>query len=244
MFDELNPETHQYEQVEAPKQEKAQEAPQESQKEKSHRILRERMEAAERRNAELERMVQMNMSQNQQSTKMQVVEDEDDDLGINDDAYVEARQFKKALSKQKKELKETKKQIEEYRAVNAAAQAEIRLKSQFTDFDSIVSKENLDKLASQKPVLYRSIMASQDIYDRGYTAYEMIKAAGIIDDTYADTDRKIEENKMRPRSAANASPQAGETPLARVGDYDRRTLTEARKEELRRQVYEAKKNKR
>jgi hypothetical protein len=224
--------------VEQPSQEQQKQEQQESQKDLNFRIVRERMESAEQRAAELERILQANMAQNNRSTKMEVVEEDDVDLG--DDSYVEGKHLKKYVKTIKNELKTTKKQLEE---INKKAQedfAEMKLKAQFTDFDSVVTKDNLAKLAAVKPVLYRSILASSDLYDRGYTAYELIKSAGIASDDYSAQERKLEENSKKPRSAANASPQTAETPLAKVGDYDRRILTEERKEQLRRQVEEAK----
>ncbi len=214
---------------------------QDSQKEVNMRILRERAESAEKRTLELERMMQMNMSQ-QQQTKMQIV-DEDDDFDVSDDTYIEGKHLKKYVKSLKQELKNTKRQFEEFNQQNAMTQAEIRLKNQFNDFESVVTKENLEKLASHKPSLYRTILANTDIYDKGYTAYELIKNSGIIADQYNDLDKKVEENRMKPRSAANAAPQSGDTPLARVGDYDRRVLSEERKDQLRRQVEEAKRYK-
>jgi len=215
---------------------------QESQKETSMRILRERAEAAERRAQELERMVQMNMSQQSQQ-KMHVVDNDDDDFDMSDDTYVEGKHLKKYVKNLKQELKNTKKQFEEYNQQNAMHQAEMRLKNQFNDFESVVSKENLEKLQQQKPVLYRTILANSDIYDKGYAAYEFIKSSGILSDQYQELDRKVEENKFKPRSAASAAPQSGDTPLTRVGDYDRRILSEERKDQLRRQVEEAKRYK-
>jgi hypothetical protein len=214
---------------------------QDSQKEVNMRILRERAEAAERRALELERMVQMNMSQ-QQSNKIQI-DDSDDDFDVSDDTYIEGKHLKKYVKNLKQELRNTKKQFEEYNQQNAVSNAEMRLKSQFNDFDSVVTKENLDKLASQKPSLYRSILANPDLYDKGYTAYEFIKNSDILSGQYQEIDRKVEENRSKPRSAANVAPQSSDTPLARVGDYDRRILTEERKDQLRRQVEEAKRYK-
>ena len=214
---------------------------QESQKENNMRILRERAEAAERRSLELERMVQMNMSQ-QQGQKIQI-DDSDDDFDLSDDTYIEGKHLKKYVKNLKQELRNTKKQFEEYNQQNAVSNAEMRLKSQFKDFDSVVTKENLDKLASQKPSLYRSILSNPDLYDKGYTAYEFIKNSDILSGQYQEIDRKVEENRSKPRSAANVAPQSGDTPLARVGDYDRRILTEERKDQLRRQVEEAKRYK-
>ena len=242
MSDELN---HAAEHMYPTEQEQATEKPQQntthesSQKEANMRILRERAEAAERRSLELERMVQMNMSQ-QQTSKIQI--DEDDDFDLSDDTYIEGKHLKKYVKSLKQELKNTKKQFEEYNQQNAMTNAEIRLKNQFSDFDSVVTKENLEKLNHQKPALSRTIYANTDIYDRGYTAYELIKNSGILSDQYHDIDRKVEDNRSKPRSAANASPQSGDTPLTRVGDYDRRFLTEDRKDQLRRQVEEAKRN--
>ncbi len=247
MFDQLNDVSNamvehtfsQEEQIVEKQQDNIQ--PQESQKETSMRILRERAEAAERRALELERAMQMNMSQ-QQSTKMQIV-DEDDDFDLSDDTYIEGKHLKKYVKNLKQELKNTKRQFEEYNQQQAMAQAEMRLKHQFSDFDAVVSRENLSRLQEQKPALYRTILANADIYDKGYTAYELIKNSGILTDQYQELDRKVEENRSRPRSAANASPQSSDTPLARVGDYDRRILTEDRKEQLRKQVEEAKRYK-
>lgn len=240
-LNELNEHTYPQEQESVIEQQQAQPT-QESPKETSMRILRERAEAAERRALELERMVQMNMSQQQQSTKMQLM-DEDDDFDLSDDTYIEGKHLKKYVKGLKQELKNTKKQFEEYHQQQSVTQAEIRLKSQFSDFDAIVSKENLEKLQMQKPALYRTILANNDIYDKGYAAYEIIKASGLVHDTYHELDRKVEENRSKPRSAANVSPQSGDTPLTRVGDYDRRILSEDRKDQLRRQVEEAKRYK-
>lgn len=243
MSDQLNEAAEHLYPAQEPVAEKQQEAvqpQQESPKESSMRILRERAESAERRAQELERMVQMNMSQ-QSNQKMQIAEE--DDFDLSDDTYIEGKHLKKYVKSLKQELKNTKKQFEEYNQQQALTQAEMRLKNQFNDFDAIVSKENLEKLQQQKPVLYRTILANTDIYDKGYAAYELIKSSGILSDQYQELDRKVEENRSKPRSAANASPQSGDTPLTRMGDYDRRILTEERKEQLRKQVEEAKRYK-
>jgi len=207
-------------------------------KEKSIKDLRERAETAERRNKELEHYLVNSQPKDQPTQK----DEEDYDFDIKDDDFIEGKHLKKYVKNLKKELNSTKKQIAEFNQSNAVATAEVRLKSQFNDFDSIVTKENLDKLAASKPSLYRSIISNQDIYDRGYTAYEMIKHSGIISHDYEIEDNRLAANKTKPRSSATAAPQSSDTPLARAGDYDRRVLTEERKEQLLRQVEEAKRN--
>jgi hypothetical protein len=217
-----------------------QESPkQESSKEINARILRERAEAAERRAAELEYQIKL---QQQQQAPRQVVEEEDDGFDISDDAYVEGHQVKKYLKKLNQKVTQAARRFEEETQRNAMNYAESSLRNQFNDFEQVVTKENLEKLSRTKAPLFRSIMSNQDIYDRGYSAYEAIKNLGILDNSYEQVDRKLEENRQRPRSAASAPAQTAETPLSRVGDYDRRVLTEERKAQIRRQVEEAKRN--
>lgn len=246
MFDELNPAAdHLYPQEENPKPISEPilqvSTTSESQKESNMRILRERAEAAERRAQDLERLVQSNLSHSEQKTKIQLI-DEDDDIDISDDSYVEGKQIKKYIKSLKRQIKTTEEKFEKYNQQASVTQAELLLKSQFADFDSVVSKENLDRLALSKPALHRTIFANPDIYDRGYAAYELIKSSGVIPTGYESIDKKLEENKSKPRSVATASPQTSDTPLARIGDYDRRILTEERKAQLRRQVEESKRN--
>lgn len=203
-------------------------------KEYNLRIMRERMESIEKENQEYKRILQQ---------QQQPVE-EDEDLNIDDDSFIEAKQYKKHIKNIQKDLKETKKLLEENSKKNAMANAQVLLKSQFNDFDTVVSEENLKKLSDTQPVLYRTLLASSDIYDRGYSAYAMIKNSNILksNSQYSDQDKRLEENKAKPRAIGNASPQSGDTPLSKVGDYDRRILTEERKDQLRKQVEEAKRN--
>ena len=238
MADELGmPEQFEQTPVTVEEQKQPEQAQEQTQKEQNWRLMRDRMEAAERRAQELERIMQMNMNQ-QQTTKLQVV-DEDDDFDISDDTYIEGKHLKKYVKTLKKELKETKQQFQKYSQESAVSNAEMRLKTQFPDFDKVVSSANIEKLKHEKPALFRSIMANPDIYDQGYTAYEMIKNSVQVD-PYASEEKRLEENRVKPRSSATAAPQANESALARVGDYDRRILTEARKNELLKQVHDAK----
>ena len=230
MFDELNTGVEQQEQV-TQEQPVAEQQAEQSKRDRNTQNLRERAEAAERRAADLERMVQANMSQ-QQAPKVEV---EEDDFDISDDTYIEGKHLKKYVKSLRQELKNNKKQFEQYNQQSELTNAEIRLKSQFNDFENIVNEENLKRLEYEKPSLYRTILSSNNLYDKGYAAYELIKHSGIVNNKYEDVDKKIEDNKSKPRSASNASPQQGQTPLGQVGDYDRRVLTEDRKKEILKQ---------
>jgi hypothetical protein len=205
-------------------------------KEDNIQILRRRAEEAERRNQEFERYIQ-SMQQPQQQQKQ--AEPDEDDLGIEDDTYVEGKQLKKQIKYLKNEIRQTKKQFEEMNQASTQSSAELRLKSRYTDFDTVVNTDNIRKLAEEKPALYRSIMANPDLYDKGESAYELIKNV-LKPDQYVEEDRRIEENAKKPRSSAVAAPQASDSPLARFGDYDRIVLTEERRNEVIKRLNQAK----
>lgn len=234
----------QYNVQEQPQQEAApaqieQQSQQQSDKELNLRYFRERAEMAEKRAQELENIVRQNMNPHAPTTKIQV---EDDAIDIQDDTYIEGKHLKKYVNSLRRELQETKKQQQEFMQQNELSNAERQLKAQFADFDNIVSPENLRKLAQQKPALYRSIVANPDVYDKGYAAYEILKSTGIGFNEYENQDRKIADNKNKPKSATSHSSgaQVADTPLTHISNYDRRVLTEERKEQLRRQVELAK----
>lgn len=205
-----------------------------SSKDQNMRNLRERAEAAERRAQELEYYLKQNMNQNKPSVKIEV---EDDDIDVSDDSYIEGHQFKKYVRSLKNEFKKTTQHLQEMTQRSALEQAEIKLRSEFPDIQQVVNEENLNKLSKLKPSVYRSIMANHDLYDRGSAAYEFIKNSGIAQE-YTPIDRKLEENRAKPRAAANVGSQHADTPLSRIGDYDRRILSNEQKDNLMRQVRE------
>ncbi len=215
--------------VEAPK-----EVPEkETDREKNFRVLRERSEQAERRAAEMERQIQA-LQQAQKAAPQ-----EDDEMHFDDEGYVEGKQLKKYVKTLKTEMKQMRQQLQESQQQTHQSSAEMRLKSRYSDFDSVVTPDNIQKLATLKPSLYRSLMSNTDLYDKGETAYDSIKAF-VATERYEAEDRRLEENAKKPRSSAVAPSQSADSPLARVGDYDRRILTEERKEQLRQQVAQAK----
>lgn len=193
------------------------EQPKESSKEKENnlRLLRERAERAERRALELE-----NQSRAKQDS-------------LDDESFIEGKHFKALQS----DFNQVKQALEEERQ----QRIEQTLLSRYSDIKQVVTNENLAKLAEQYPEDYKVLVSNTDLYARGSAAYNMIKNYGIIN-KYAAEDKKITENLKKPVSGAALDGQTADNPLTRVGDYDRRVLTEDRKAQLRRQVEEAKRN--
>lgn len=190
-----------------------------SDKENNIRLMRERAEQAERRAMELERAMW-------NSQKPKEVEQSD----YEDETLIEGKHLKKydqTVKSMKAELEETKKQLANFNTTSA----ELQLRAKFSDFDSIVNDDNIERLSREKPALYRSILANPDLRDKGETAYEAIKTF-LKPVNYEQADRKLAENSRKPKPVATVSPQASNSPLSRTGDYERRELSEARKNEL------------
>jgi hypothetical protein len=109
--------------------------------------------------------------------------------------------------------------------------AEDQLKYQFKDFNSVLSEENVKRFAAERPMEFKAITSHPDHYGRGLGAYNAIKNSGMLNNMPSEPSR-IQQNMSKPKAASTVSPSSGETPLTRVGDYDRRYLTEERKQQL------------
>lgn len=209
----------------------------ETPKEQNIRLLRERAERAEREVAEYKKnMEQMKERKVEYEQPKVVHQSDDDEFNIDDDSYVEAKYVKQL----RKEVKETRKQLQEMNQMSQISHAEMRLKSEFPDIMDVVTPSNIQDLKAVRPDIYENLMYNPDMYKRGKLMREAIKD-NVMSDKYESQDKRIEDNKTKPRSSATVPTQQSETPLTRVGDYDRRVLTEARKEQLRIQVAESKK---
>ena len=211
----------------------------ETPKEQNIRLLRERAERAEREVAEYKKNLEQMKERKVEYEQPKVVpQGDDDDFNIDDDSYIEAKYVKQL----RKEVRETRKQIQEMNQMSQVSNAEMRLKSEFPDIMDVVTPSNIQDLKAVRPDIFENLMYNPDMYKRGKLMREMIKDH-VLSDKYEAQDKRIEDNRTKPRSSATVPTQQSETPLTRVGDYDRRVLTEARKEQLRLQVAESKKYK-
>jgi hypothetical protein len=190
-----------------------------SQKELNFRALRERAEKAERKLADIEAA----------KAPQYAAPQDEDDFGIDDDSLLEGKHLKKYAQSIKKDLKATKDQLAQLNNMNA----ETRLRAKHPDLDEYVTPENIERLAQEKPSFYRSLMANPDLFDKGDAICDAIKTFIAKPKDYKDQDKKIADNKLKPRSSSVAGPAANETSLARFGEYDRRILSETDKQRIR-----------
>lgn len=152
-------------------------------KEVNFKKLREAKEQLENENRTLKEYLE-------KSTKPQSKEE---DYGIDDDDIVEGKVVKKLF----KELDTLKKTYEQEKLQNIPD----RLKNKFSDFDQVVTKENVEKLKQSEPELYASIISGNDLYTKGVSAYKALKRFGIAEgDDVEDTKSRIAKNQSKPMS--------------------------------------------
>ena len=116
---------------------------------------------------------------------------------------------------------------------------EIRLKTQYPDFDKVVNTETIASLRDLYPDIAATLHTSSNLLSKGSSAYTLIKKLGIYrEDTYQNDKAQAVNNVTKPRPLASVSPQQGESPLARANAFAN-GLTDELKEQLRKEMYES-----
>jgi hypothetical protein len=182
-------------------------APQESERrnDKNIRLLREEREKAQRERDELLQRLQAYENQKQEATKKA------DEPTLAPDDLVEWRVVQK-------EMNAVKQQLQQYQNQQDLSSTEMKLKSQFNDFDSVVSKENIEMLRTMEPELAASIHSNPNVYTKAVAAYKAIKKLGLGDKNALEKE-KLVQNSARPRSSQAAAPQQSDSPLTKANAY-------------------------
>ena len=199
------------------------------------KTLREARERAEHERdalkSQLDRMQQSETSTHSASQPQ--------DYTIAPDDLVEG----KHLSKYDRDIKNLKDQLDNYRQQSIEAAVEARVQGQFPDFNSVVSKENIEMLKTAYPEVANTLNSSTDLYSKAVSAYTMIKQLGILTDPAVARQHSLaQRNAAKPRSTASVNAQpGGDGPLSRANAFAE-GLTKENKAALYREMLEAKKN--
>lgn len=193
----------------------------------------EARKAVEKRNQELE--AAMRTYQQQPSSAQ-----EEDDLGVDNEDYVQAKHIKTSNKKLSRKLTATEQRIQELEQKLNYFEAKVDTDT-LKDFDQVVSDDNLKTFARLYPDDYQTMMMQPNLKVKSKTAYNMIKNYGILDMANNVIDSRITEdrltkNKQKPQAASNASPQQAQTPLTRLDDYERRILSDADRDRIMAEV--------
>ena len=136
-------------------------------------------------------------------------------------------------------IKELRKEIESYKEQMYKTTVETRIKSNFPDFDSVVTTNTVEKLNMAYPELAATLKASGDLYNTAASAYTMIKKLGLYDGRDHESNREtVHRNSTKPRPLSSVSPQQGESPLSHANAFAH-GLTPELKKKLAKEVADA-----
>lgn len=118
--------------------------------------------------------------------------EEEDDFGISDDDLAEGKHLKK--------LRNEFKRLEQSIQKNTMEQIPARLQSKFSDFEQVVTKENIEKLQRTEPELYASVISGSDLYAKGVAAYKTLTMLGYSNKSYDSQKEQVQRNSSKPLS--------------------------------------------
>lgn len=164
-------------------------------KERAVALAEQAMAEKQRLEAEVEKI-------RAQAEKMRAPEFEDDDEQ-DDEPYVNRKGLKKVLSKLDRSIESkieerieaaTKRALEEERQKNFVFQ----LKSEYRDFNDVVTADTLEKLQTTNPRMAAIIDRMPDGYEKGQMVYETIKTMGLHKKPEPSVKEKVEQNMRNP----------------------------------------------
>ncbi len=203
------------------------------------RMIKERAERAEReRDEAMKYAMSFNQQKPVQNTPDPVEQEEDylSGLGIDNDGLAEGKHLKEIL----KEVRSLKKELNSYKTKSTQDTVEVKIKSQYPDFDKVVSQDNLQSLRSMNPDLADMILSTPDIYKQAKLAYDMVKQYGIYKDQSYNQEKIVaQKNSAKPRPLASVSPQQGDTPLSKANAFANGALSKDVKNQHYREMLEA-----
>jgi hypothetical protein len=210
--------------------EQVKEAPKESHADKNFKALREEKDRLAREREQMQRerdeaMRYAQMAMQNQQRQQQPAEPEPLDTDVVEYGHV------------RKTIKALKDEINTIKQESQIGIIEAQLKAKYSDFDSVVSKANLDQLQEQYPDIHKTIYTSQDLYAKGSTAYQLIKKF-VSEPAEApraslSEQKQLQQNMAKPKSLNTVNASQPETPLDRA-----RLYSEGLTEDMKKQIYE------
>ncbi len=216
----------QAEQQEADVEQAAEQAVQENSQQARFRDLREAKERTARERDDAIRRLQEYEARN--GNRQAAADEEEDDLSIDADSLVEGKHLKTV----NKKIKQLEKSLQQ--ATTTAIETSLRAK--YSDFDEIVSQDNVKLLRDLYPEIASVISSSPDLYSKSVAAYNFIKDKGLGVHKSYDQDREMaQRNASKPRPLISTK---NSSPLSRANEFANGPLTQEYKENLYKQMLE------
>ncbi len=205
-------------QGEQPVEELEAQQPQESVHDRNYRKLREEKERLQKERDEM-----LKWMQQVTTTQKQPQQPEAPRPQYNPDDLVEWKVVDQEMNRLRSEFNQYKQQSHEQ-------MVETQLRARYNDFDSVVSKENIELLRERFPEVANTISSSSDLYNKAASAYTLIKQFGIHREAdYAPQRERAQVNVAKPKPAALVSPSIGSQALGAAAANDRKLTPDLQK---------------
>lgn len=209
---------------------------------KNFKALRELKKKAEKeRDEALRRYRELETERNRKNNTIEELSDEEI-LDIDNDEFAEGKHLNKVVKK----IRKMEQQLNQYNQQSSMLKTEAKIKSKYSDFDDVVTRENLEILAAREPEIAQGLNANPDLYSKAITAYTMIKNLKIYSSDkimhakeQQRINKKINENLSKPRAAASAAPQESDSPLSHANRFSEKMTDEERQRIYREMVQRA-----
>ncbi len=180
--------------------------------ERNWKALRTKAEEAERRSQEYEKKLNemegyLKALSAKDSSKEAPKEEE---IDFSDDDIPTYGDTKKAIRKEAEKI--AKNIVNETLQKREYEKAPIRLKKEFSDFDDVVSKDNVNYLIKNEPELAETLRNTKDPYKQGKIAYKFLKsmnkgqkgeAETLKQDAEANSKKPVSPNAVKGRNSLN-----------------------------------------
>ena len=175
--------------------------------------------------AEAYRLLQMMQQQQQQYKQPQapapVEEEEFDFNSLPDEEYTDNKQLKKILKQQQKYYKKLEDNFQKSQKQTYLTSVESRIRSEFPDFNEVVSADNVEVLKEKRPSIFKSLSYNPDTYEQAVGAYEAIKEFGIYKpNNYQREEYQMAKNLNKPKASSSIGTQKKKSALDDISRYN------------------------
>jgi len=186
--------------------------------------LRQQTQVYDSRLAEIEKSMQQQSRPATPDEVDELAELSGDDWTTREQAEKLAeRKFKKLYQEQREKEDKKRHEAEKKNMLEALPK---RLNKELPDFDSVVTKDNVEYLKANKPHIASSLAANTDPYQQALSVYDAVKAfcpsVGVQDE-----QARMDKNATRPGTLGAAK---GSSPLSQAGSFEKGLTPDLRKQ--------------
>lgn len=213
----------------------------ESEQDRNWRAMRDKVDQlqreTEKERGKREEYEQLLYKQLLQSNTPESPPEVDEFADIQSDDWLTKEQSQRLAEKlaEKKAKEIVAKALEEERNRRADEELPTRLSTQFSDFNAVVTDENVKQLKELEPEVAQALSLIGDKYAQAVAAYKYIKKFVPGVEKVQDYQKKVKENSSKPGTLSSQS-----SALSKAHNFER-GLTPELKDQLYREMVEASK---